>query len=79
MTKGKTKWKQKKRINSKLLKNAVNWQLCYIIRIYSEIKLFFEVLGDNFLSGKCRDPGFDVSFIAKNTALILYVRPYACA
>ena len=31
MAKGKTKWKQKKqkRINSKLLYNAVNWELCY--------------------------------------------------
>ena len=72
------KWKQKKRINIKLLQNAVNWQLCYIIRIYSEIKLI-KVLGDNFLSRKCRDPGFDVSFIARNTAVILRIRPYACA
>ena len=74
----------KKRINSKLLQNAVNWQLCYVICIYSEIK-FIKNLGDNFLSGKCRDlglipdPGFDVNFIARNTALILRIRPYACA
>ena len=76
--------KTKKRINSKLLQNAVNWQLCYIICIYSEIKLI-KILGDNFLSGKCqhlgliRDPGFEVNFIARNTALILCIRPYAYA
>ena len=68
---------KKKRINSKLFWNAVNWQLYYIIRIYSQIKLI-KVLGDNFLSGKRRYQGFDVSFIARNTALILRVRPYAC-
>ena len=80
----KTKWKQKKRINSKLLQNAVNWHLCYIICIYSEIKLI-KVLSDTFLWGKYRDrglipdPGFEVSFIARNTALILRIKPYACA
>ena len=74
----------KKRINSKLVQNAVNWQLRYIICIYSEIKLI-KILGDNFLSGKCEhrglipDPGFKVNFIARNTALILHIRPYACA
>ena len=83
MAKGKTKWKQKEHINSKLLQNAVNWQLCYIICIYSEIKLI-KILGDDFLSGNWQDPslipdpGFDISFIAKNTALILRIRPYAC-
>ena len=29
--------------------------------------------------GLIPDPGFDVSFIARNTALILRIRPYACA
>ena len=51
MTKGKTEWKQKKqkRINSKLLHNAFNWQLCYITRIYSEI-ILIKILGDNSYS-----------------------------
>ena len=51
MTKGKTEWKQKKqkRINSKLLHNAFNWQLCYIARIYSEI-ILIKILGDNSYS-----------------------------
>ena len=46
MAKGKTKWKQKKqkRINSKLLYNAVNWQLCYITCIYSEIILIILIV-----------------------------------
>ena len=41
MAKGKKKWKQKKqkRINSKLLYNAVTWQLWYITCIYSGIIL----------------------------------------
>ena len=76
----KKKKNKKKLIDSKLLQNAVNWQLCYIICIYSEIKLI-KILGDNILSGKCRypglipDPGFDFSFIARNTVLILRIRP----
>ena len=51
MAKGKTKWKQKKqkRINSKLLYNAVNWQLCYITCIYSEI-ILIKILGYNSYS-----------------------------
>ena len=51
MAKEKTEWKQKKqkRINSKLLHNAFNWQLCYITRIYSEI-ILIKILGDNSYS-----------------------------
>ena len=51
MAKGKTEWKQKKqkRTNSKLLRNAFNWQLYYITRIYSEI-ILIKILGDNSYS-----------------------------
>ena len=41
--------KKQKRINSKLLHNAFNWQLCYIARIYSEI-ILIKILGDNSYS-----------------------------
>ena len=41
--------KKQKRINSKLLHNAFNWQLRYITRIYSEI-ILIKILGDNSYS-----------------------------
>ena len=38
--------KQNKRINSNMLNNAVNWQLCYVTCIYSEV-ILLKILGDN--------------------------------
>ena len=50
MVKGKTNWKEKKisQKNGKLLQNAVNWQLCYIICAYSKNK-HIKILSGNFL------------------------------
>ena len=49
MVKGKTNWKEKQtsRKNGKLLQNAVNWQLCYIICTYSKNK-HMKILGGKF-------------------------------
>ena len=50
MVKGKINQKEKKtsRKNGKLLQNAVNWQLCYMICAYSKNK-DINILGGNFL------------------------------